>query len=520
MRIVEPYATSFATPDATVNVRAIAEDDYGISKLNIHRGLNDSAFAATEISVPVPAPTQFPGTTSLPLAEYGLSPGDVVKVFARTEDNDPAGPKGAESSMVEIHVISREDMDQMSMRRNAMEVLQSKYAQAARRLEAVQEKAAQLQKELAQRDPKKPLSSEDQAKFDQLAKDLAQAANDVEKLQSHDLPIDLDKALTEQLATMAAAMKSASGMAHNATTQPALGMPAALDELAEIQKKLGAEQDAFKTNASAPLEYLAQIFPLMQDQMRFVEIYNQQKDLAARLASLKDRAAQGDSSIKSRMRDLRDEQHQLRDDLRQLLDDIESHVNALPADARLDDLRSTAGTFAKAVCNCPADEQMQDTQTDLDQFAGPVAATDAKSAADTLKNFISRCQAMGNKAGTCLKFQPKLSAGLGDSISQLLSKGSPGFGTSGRRGRVRCDAKLAHERRPVWNDSVDVTAKRKQWRPGRSRGRRKGRRIAQRQSEPRCRRRPRNGQCQRRERCAGPTAIQEAGGPVLSTRRR
>ena len=30
VRIVEPFATSFATPDAMVKVLAVAEDDYGI----------------------------------------------------------------------------------------------------------------------------------------------------------------------------------------------------------------------------------------------------------------------------------------------------------------------------------------------------------------------------------------------------------------------------------------------------------------------------------------------------------
>ena len=38
VRIIEPRETSFATPDAAIKVLAVAEDDYGISKLEIYRG--------------------------------------------------------------------------------------------------------------------------------------------------------------------------------------------------------------------------------------------------------------------------------------------------------------------------------------------------------------------------------------------------------------------------------------------------------------------------------------------------
>jgi hypothetical protein len=340
--------------------------------------------------------------------------------------------------MVEVHVVSQQDMDQMTMRRNAMDVLQSKYAQAARRLEAAQTEAANLQKELAARDPSKPLSAEDQAKLKKLADDLAAAAKDVDKLQSHELPIDLDKALTAQLAAMSAALKdassTASGAASDATTQPGLGVAGALDKLAQIQKKLGAEKQDFKDNATAPLEYLAQIYPLLQDQMRFIDIYNHQKDLAARLASLETKSGQDDPQLKGRMRDLRDEQHQVRDDLRQLLDDIDNHVTALPADARLDDLRNTASAFSKAVRASPADGQMQDAETALETFAGTPASINAKAAEDTLNGFIARCQSMGGEAGTCLKFQPKLSAGLGNSLSELMSLGSGAMGMGSGQG--------------------------------------------------------------------------------------
>jgi hypothetical protein len=432
VRIIEPYATSFATPDAMVKVLALAEDDYGISKLEIYRGLNDSRFRASQIAVPTPAPTQFPGTMVLRLADYDLSPGDVIKVFARTQDNDPAGPKGSESTVVQIHVVSQQQMDRMALTRDAMELFQSKYAVASRTLERASAAADKLRKEISQLDPSKPLSDAQRKELDQLSKDLAQAANDVDQLAARDLPIDLDRALKDQLAQLSAELKGASQLANDAG-KPGIGAAGALDKLDQIRKKLGDRKQQFRDNATAPLQYLAKIFPLMQDQVRFIDIYKHQNDLAERLTSLEGKSGRDDPQLRSRMRDLGDEQNQTRNDLQQLLVDIDAHVAALPPDARLDDLRNTARDFAQAVRNSPADGQMQDAQTALDNFAGTRASATAHAAAETLDKFISRCNGMGDQAGVCLRFQPELSAGLGNSIDEMLSMSS-GMGMGGSGG--------------------------------------------------------------------------------------
>ena len=74
---------------------------------------------STLVPVPKTEPTQFPVSVQLPLSEYGLSPGDVVKLFARVADNDPAGPKGSESPVVTVKIISEEQMQQMLLAREA-----------------------------------------------------------------------------------------------------------------------------------------------------------------------------------------------------------------------------------------------------------------------------------------------------------------------------------------------------------------------------------------------------------------
>jgi hypothetical protein len=431
VRIIEPKANSFATPDAAIGVEALAEDDYGISKVQIYRGLNDSRPLPTDISVPLPPPTQFPARMNLKLSDYGLSPGDVIQLFARAEDNDPAGPKGSESTVVTVHIISQADLDKLLMAREGMEALQSKYAEAQRRMEATDAQLEKLEKELANQDPKSPLADSIRKQIADAAKQMSDDADRLDKLADHELPLDIDKALTPDLKNLAEQLRQAGESARSASTQPSLGVASALDQIQQLRKALGQNAKDFNEQTNQPLEYMARIYPLLEDQARFLDLHDRQKDLADRLKSLQTQNGTDDPQLKARMRDLEDEQLQIRTDLRDLLEDVSEHAAALPDDKRLDDLRNTAKEFASAVRASPAAGQMQAVESSLEEFVGSPAASNAHDAEQTLDKFIAKCNSMGDQGGVCLRFQPKLAAGMGNSISQMLSSTGLGAGSGG-----------------------------------------------------------------------------------------
>src|SRR5204862_6268722 len=142
--------------------------------------------------------------------------------------------------------------------------------------------------------------------------------------------------------------------------KPGQSKPGAAGQLDEIAKTLGASQKEFQEEALEPLEHLAKIFPLIEDQARYLELYARQKELVERLAALKDKKSAGDDpKIKSRMRDIEEEQRKLRDELGGLLEDIEKHVQELPDDEKLDDLRESAKEFVRNVRDSDATEWMR-----------------------------------------------------------------------------------------------------------------------------------------------------------------
>jgi len=427
VRIVDPPLLSFAAPDALIKITAIAEDDYGISSLQIYRGIDDSRFTAVDIPIPPAQPARWVGQATLALADLGVDPGDVIKIFARVEDNDPAGPKGSESTVAVIHVVSQADLDKMAMQRNALEVLQSKYAQAERRLEAADADAQRIEKELDSQDRSKPLTAAQKKEIEDLARRLAADSSAIKQLADHHLPVDIDAALTAQLNKVAGQFDSASAAAASIGRQ---GMPsgAAADQIRQLRRTLDQEKAQYNQEALEPLAYLAKILPLIADERRFIDLYRHQQDLADRMLPLEGHDGEDNPQLKARMRDLEDEQGEIRDALQSLLEDINSDAAALPSDPKLDLLRQTATQFAKAVGASPADGQMRDSQSSLDMFAGTQASASAHDAARTLSSFIHRCNGMGSCASQSLAFNPTLSDGLGDSINQLLAMGAVGMG--------------------------------------------------------------------------------------------
>jgi hypothetical protein len=443
VRITDPKPDSFATPDATLDVVTLAEDDYGLSRLQLFRNQNDSAAMTTEVSLPAPPPTRFTSTLALRLSQLAVKPGDVVKLFARAEDNDPAGAKGSESPVVTIRIISQSQLDQMLLRRDAMETLQSKYAEAERRLEALDAEIEKLEKDLAKSNLNSALADAQRKQLEKLSNDMNRAADEMAKFAAHNLPIDLDIEMRKQLGELAKNVRKAANDAKAASTQPSLSVAGALDKLKDIANRLGTSKSDYEKNVTAPLEHLAKILPLLQDQARYLDLYNQQKDLAQRLASLKEHENSDDPKTKSRIRDLEEEQQANREELRKLDSDILDHVAALPDDKKLDDLRKMAIDFGMTLQSSDADAQMQAAESSLSDFSGSAAHANAQAAADTLERFIAKCDAAGGQAASCLKFQPKLAAGLGNSVDQLLASMSSGMG-GGMSGYSASRASLAN----------------------------------------------------------------------------
>ena len=446
VRIVSPQQLSLATPDVKLPVTVAADDDYGISNVTLFRSLNGSP--ATSIEAEVDGAPRVQSQWELPLSSFSLVPGDEITLFARTEDNDPAGAKGVESAITTIRIISVQQFQEMMIQRKGVDSIQAKY-QAARRyfdqLASALREVEEAQAALKQNPDSAEAAQRLQEKLDAAQKAAEQAEQEVAKLAEQPMPIDVDRELAkrlEQMSKQAGQMaKQISWMKENA--KPALneqaeGMIAKMIELSkETQKKLTDE-------AIDPLKTMQKIMPLVVDQQRFVQITSQQRDLAGRLASLRG-SKKEEAPTQRRIADLESEQSQLRQELDQLLNDIRQHAEDLPDEPELSDLKKTAVEFAEAVRKSEALSEMASAQKNLlaSEFSDAWASAD--KAAEILESFLSKSDGEGKKACENCKAAFKPGAGgakLGNSIDQMLAMmgikpgasgmkpgGQPGMGT-------------------------------------------------------------------------------------------
>lgn len=429
VRLTAPQPMSLATPTASLPVAIAAEDDYGIARAQLFRSLNNSRPLPLNLRVASPPARRWQEQLQLPLSDYGLSPGDEIKLFARVEDNDPAGAKGAETAVATVRIISQQDFERMLQVEQGLEALLAKYESAERQMDELLEQLQALEQELAAADPNAPATEQLRQRVQELAAQARQSAAAIRQSAEHRLPYDLDENLREQLRRMAEELDEAATALKDAASAAETPNERLAKQIGAAMQRLKQNRQQFQQDAMEPLEHLALIYPLIEDQSRFVALVLQQRDLAERLASLKNVSPSDDPALEARARELEQEQRALREELAALLIDIETHVQQLPADPQFDRLRQTATEFVVAVRNSGAAEAMAGAEVALAELAGTRAWEEARRAAEILESFLSRCEGMNGQCRGCLAFHPGLCNSLGNTVEQLLAQAGFGQGS-------------------------------------------------------------------------------------------
>ena len=264
------------------------------------------------------------------MARYGLEPGDVIKLFARVEDNDPAGAKGTESQVVTVRIISQEEFERMVRVRQGLEVLVSKYREAQRRMEGLAEKMEGLRKKVKNLKPESMASQEMRRELRRLQRLLRTEAGDLRKAAAHRLPYDIDQNLSPRIGDLAQLSEDMARELEKLERQKDLLNKDLAKQLQALQRQMAGGRQLYDKKAMVPLEFLEAVFPLMVDQDRFTVLVLRQQDLAERLATMKGHDGEDNPALKGQIRDHEHEQRLIREELASLLDDIESHATRLP----------------------------------------------------------------------------------------------------------------------------------------------------------------------------------------------
>ena len=250
VRIRQPAAVSLATPNAALPVVVSAEDDYGISRVQLYRSLNSSRAMPVDFPLPTMPPTRTDPQDRLPLSSFGLSPGDVIRLFARVEDNDPAGRQGiGKPGRRSAHHFAR------GIRANAAGARGVGSAgveipPGAAAAGVAGEGCRRLAEEIQEAAGDKKVSSSDREALKQLARRLQEEADQLDAAAKHLLPYDIDQPLSQQLQRLARKLRAPcrrSGSTRFAiASSPARQLEQSLDDL---QRELTGDEEEFDREA-------------------------------------------------------------------------------------------------------------------------------------------------------------------------------------------------------------------------------------------------------------------------------
>ena len=270
-----------------VRHHATAEDVAG----HAHRGLAGDAlgggrlrdFAAATVPQPerlapaagrsgpaVAAAAALEQSVRLPLEHYGLAPGDVIKLFGRVEDNDPARRKGAESSMVTVRIISQEEFERMVRAKEGVQAMLSKYYAARRRMESAAAQVEGLRKKLQKLRARREAIRETRAGTSAAQRLIRREAGAIRKSAGHLTSYDLDKYLAPQLRMLVTLTDEMANALEKLQQDRDLINARLAGKLDELAKRLASGRRSFEQQAAEPLEYFEAVFPLLADQQRFV----------------------------------------------------------------------------------------------------------------------------------------------------------------------------------------------------------------------------------------------------------
>lgn len=416
-RIVQPRPDSLATPDALLPVMIVSEDDFGVSTLELYRSLNDSRPVAE--SLPVTSNQRQQHEVALPLSQYMLQPGDVIKLFARVEDNKPDSPQSFETPVTTVKIISREEFQNRIVQQQGMDEILNRYRQIQRHLEnaanAARE-AEEAQDALEKNPSNEELQKQAQQKLQAAADAAAQATEQINKIAEQPLDMELDKKLSEAMKEVSQQLsqnaRDLDFLAKEASQQNGELSEGQKEDLKRIASEMNASKKEVKENVNEPLERMKQTLPLMMAQRAFEELVQQQSDLVVRMESLRESSDPNDQATQRRMKNLESQQQALREQLNDLINTIEVEAEKLPADPDLESLRTMAMEFAQAVKGSDALSEMQTSQNELLANRPKSAAQSAANAAEILMGFMQNSKNMGDQA--CKNCQQKFSPSMND----------------------------------------------------------------------------------------------------------
>lgn len=433
--ITSPGQNAVVPPDMTVVIRAEAEDDVAVRRIQVHRIVNNMTDSAQEFPVAGNRP-KADATVRMDLKDLGARPGDVIQYYASAYDNDPGKTNLTDSERYWLWVVSNEDYRKIVRQQRDLPAMTAEYrAQTdalrslAERQRALANRAAALAKDSKATAAQRQALRQEQSDVRKEAQDLADS---MRKLAHQQPQYDAEGGLQQKLRELANSVEQAAGPMKQAESAQSTSSSAQESRRAAQQLEKASGQG--QRTVEKALQAMEKLAPLYEDLRRLQELAKQQADIAMLARQLAGQVRQ-DAFQQSRMRELAQRQTETRRLLDGVRKNLLEHAGQCEADAP--HAAKQARDLGQALDRMSVSEQMGSAASALDKQQSQEGAANAENARRSLEQLFQQSKSTQGAAKSSLDKQLGLCLGQGSGNSlQQLSRGlSSAEGQGGGQGQ-------------------------------------------------------------------------------------
>lgn len=436
-----PGRNAVVTPEMAVPIRAEAEDDVGLQRIELHRIVNNMADCVQTYPVQN-SPRSANATAQLDFRDLGARPGDVIQYYATAYDNDPGKPNLTDSERYWLWVVSKEDYERLlRQQRGASEIVAdySALTEALRSLAEEQRALARAMERLAQQMAKNPNDPKLQQQMKELQmaqsdlrREAQELAQNMRKLAAQKPQYDIEKGLQKKLAELARQVaQAASGAMQSASAANSPGTMAqqGANAAQQLERASGQSQQSIEK----ALQALEKLAPLYQDIARLKELAEKQKEIALQARQVAQQVVQ-DTFAKSRLRELAERQRQAREVLRSIQQDLEQHAQKCRSIAP--GAAQQGEWLARALSQLEVSDMMEGAEGAFARQDSATGAAKAERAQHALESLFGQCEQGQRAARRGLDNQVGMALGIGsgNTLEQLARNRGSSFGQGGQGG--------------------------------------------------------------------------------------
>ena len=413
--ITEPPPYALATPDALLRLAGYADDDLGLRRVDLVRGLNGYHDRVCNLG-PTDVVPRLDVVRTLDLSRLGVTPGQTLEFFLEATDTNPDESGRTASEVVRVEIVSEEDYAQMLRERLDTEQFMARYQAAADALQAVRDALKATADALATNAPASGLAAR--------RRDLAAALGRAETLYralAADVPIyAMEKESREVFKKTAAALGAAKAGIQQAGEQ----RDALAAALAEATRQLAEQQKAVQAQAEQA-RFVAEIARVKELEQAYRMLVAEQAELARRYQRYADPSRIADTVF---FKAVEDRQGLIRKALAALQSELRDRAKALPDDPELAELRKTALRFAAAIEEMRIAEAMLGAEQYAVARDGVISKERVELALDLMRQLLKKDEGGGGFCKACCKPKFCPSEGQNQTLQQLGQCKRPGFG--------------------------------------------------------------------------------------------